>query len=231
MYRSFVKKLPQKADENLKIYESFVDSFDWKRQNTRKAPLGLETIIFADTHGYFAVRSRFEDFIYEHPKYDVCLLLGDVAYEDIDMILQYVPDYKILSVLGNHDSTNLLKQFNLIDLDGRILEYKGLKFAGLGGSHRYKCGNWPMLTQSESLEQCLDMIESYEPADILITHDKAFIKAEYDVAHTGLVGITTYVDAANPIYHLHGHQHINSTNCYKNGTIEKCVYGGKYMII
>lgn len=229
MYYSFMKKARKCAADDLHIYETFINSFEWTAAINREKIFDLDAIVFADTHGHFSQRDRFEEFIYKHSKYDVCILLGDVAYEDIDMIMQYVPDYKMMSVLGNHDSPDLLRHFGLTDLNGKLVEYKGVRFAGMGGSHRYKRGNWPMMTQCESLELCLDMIRTQEAADILITHDKAFFNAEYDIAHTGLAGITTYVNACNPIYHLHGHQHVKRLEHYKNGTIEKSVFGAEYI--
>lgn len=198
-----------------------------------KKSLGLKIIAFADTHGYFAKRERFSEFIYQHPQYDLCLLLGDHSPEDVDMILQYVPDYKILGVLGNHDSVDLYKNFRLehIDLHGKCVEVKGIKIAGIEGSHRYKRGEWPMLTQEESLELVNEMLENYEKADILISHDKPFEKEEYDIAHTGLKGITRYIKEASPAYHLHGHYHTSFTREIENNTISKCIHLAEYLEI
>lgn len=211
------------------IYEELVTELQTEHPSVKEKELGLNVIAFSDTHGIFSKRKRLEEFLYKHADYDICLLLGDHMYEDIDMILQYVPDHKIIGVLGNHDSPDLYEKFGLKDVHDDIITIKGVTISGMGGSYRYKAGNFPMMTQKESLELSFKMIKKAQDVDIFISHDKAFSKAMWDVAHVGLVGITVYINFQAPLYHIHGHLHQEYTGKYPNGTIEKSVFQAEYM--
>ena len=228
--REFMLKCRSQSPGELKIYEDLVKSLQWnKTRNCNQ--LGVDVLAFADTHGMLAANCKaFEDFLYEHAKYDVVFALGDITYNDYDILLSYIPYWKVYAVPGNHDLPDLLQKLPVCNLHSECIEIKdGIRIAGIGGSHRYKRGNWPMMTQEESLQLCMDMIENLPPADILIAHDTAFTKAELDIGHTGLVGTTCYINLVNPSYILHGHNHENRTHRYKNGTIEHSVYGMQFI--
>lgn len=88
------------------------------------------------------------------------------------------------------------------------------------GSTKYKEGNYGMYTQEEAME----IAEKLEPADILISHDKPFLKDEGDYVHDGLKGITYYLYKNKVPYHFHGHLHEEFENNLKNGCKSQCIY-------
>ena len=55
-------------------------------------------------------------------------------------------------------------------------------------------------------------------ADILISHDKAFILDNNDDVHDGLKGITEYIYKNHIPLHIHGHLHYEFEEILKNGT-------------
>jgi len=138
---------------------------------------------------------------------DVVVTLGDIPCEGLWCIS---PDF---GVLGNHDNFGLLGDW---DIHGKLVEKNGVSFAGFQGSSRYKDGPFPLYTQEESLK--LDIPK----ADVLISHDRIY-KPIMDKAHTGLMGITQYLDMYKPFLHLHGHHHKQEVYKY-NETIVVSVY-------
>ncbi|MBQ9658786.1 MAG: hypothetical protein IJV31_08490 [Clostridia bacterium] len=70
----------------------------------------------------------------ENLQYDVCLLLGDINGNYLDMILNYVPIEKIYGILGNHDEYGLLESRNIANIHSKIININGIKILGFEGS-------------------------------------------------------------------------------------------------
>jgi Icc-related predicted phosphoesterase len=144
--------------------------------------------------------------------FDKCVLLGDIGGFNLSLILSVINKDKICGVLGNHDSLDLYKRYDVEEL--HYAEINGITFVGLGGCHRYKRStDVPLLTHEESVT----MLNNAPAADVLITHDAPF-STLYNKnpnphgAHCGLRGITEYIKAKRPKFHIHGHLHINAKN-------------------
>lgn len=149
-------------------------------------------------------------------QYDVCLLLGDINGNYLDMILRYVPLEKIYGILGNHDEYGLLESRNIKNIHTKIIDINRVKILGFEGSSRYKTGNIPMYSQEESIK----ILKNCEKADILASHDSAYelYSKSNDRAHCGLKGITKYLKKNKVYLNLHGHHHINTKLKLKNET-------------
>ena len=194
--------------------------------------LGINILAFADTHYEFTKRGIIESLYQEYGEPDIVMLLGDHHPNFIDLLLQYYPENIIVGVLGNHDLKSLYRDFGLKELHGNVVNINGITIAGISGSHKYKCSdNYLLLSQDESLKIC-EVLLKQAHADILISHDKAFLKEDYDVAHCGIVGITKYIFSEKaPIVHIHGHLHRSYKQNYSNGTKEISVFGVEYLKI
>lgn len=155
-------------------------------------------------------------------QYDVCLLLGDISGNYLDMILKYVPIEKIYGILGNHDEYGLLESRNIRNIHSKVININGVKILGFEGSSRYKTGNIPMYSQEESIK----ILRKCDIADILISHDspyQLYSKAN-DKAHCGLKGITKYLKKNKIYLNIHGHHHINTDLKLNNVTSVIGVY-------
>ena len=141
-------------------------------------------------------------------EYDICILLGDINGNYLDMILKYVPNEKIYGILGNHDEFGVLESRNIKNIHEKIITVKGIKILGFQGSSRYKTGEYPMFTQKESI----NLLKKCEPADILVSHDAPFelYCKSNDMAHCGLKGISKYLKKNKVFLNIHGHHHINT---------------------
>ena len=141
-------------------------------------------------------------------QYDVCVLLGDISGNYLDMILKYVPIEKIHGILGNHDEYGLLESRNISNIHSKVINVNGVRILGFEGSSRYKIGNVPMYSQKESIK----ILRKCEVADILVSHDspyQLYSKAN-DKAHCGLKGIAKYLKKNKVYLNIHGHHHINT---------------------
>jgi len=155
-------------------------------------------------------------------QYDVCLLLGDISGNYLDMILKYVPIEKIYGILGNHDEYGLLESRNISNIHSKVINVNGVRILGFEGSSRYKTGNIPMYSQEESIK----ILRKCDIADILVSHDspyQLYSKAN-DKAHCGLKGITKYLKKNKIYLNIHGHHHINTVLKLNNDTNVVGVY-------
>ncbi|MCG2770189.1 MAG: metallophosphoesterase [Anaerolineae bacterium] len=170
----------------------------------------------------------------------------ETRYADVDLVLSCgdLPPYYlefIVTVLnvplyyvkGNHDheprvyteSKDLLLPDiskalpcpgGCVNVDGRVVEHKGLLIAGLEGSMRYKPGPY-QYTQNEMMHKVarlgtklfLRRILKGRWVDILITHAAPFeIHDGKDHCHTGFRAFLGFMRRYKPQYLIHGHSHV-----------------------
>ena len=153
---------------------------------------GINILFITDTHNCLAYTDKYLNYLksLRTTDYDSCLILGDVSGLDIDVIKSIIPKEKLFGIVGNHDSINSMEINNITNIHGKVIECKGIKIAAIMGSNRYKQGDYGMITQEESIE----IAESMETADILVSHDKAYIWDKHDNVHDGLQKIIKEVD-------------------------------------
>lgn len=188
-----------------------------------KLDKNIEIFFIADTHGTLDEK-EFSNYVKEHQNYDVCIMLGDHYVRDINIIVKYIDKNRLYGLLGNHDY-NYLSEYDIPNLNGKVLTIKNLKILGMEGSHKYKSAEFPSFTEEESIE----FFSNKEKVDILVSHDKKYDCeiAKKDLAHQGLIGITKYLYENKIPYHIHGHIHGNYENTMLNGTTEISVFGYK----
>lgn len=226
--RKFLKHAKECAPRESKYFETIVEYYTRKDKKIVERELGLKLIVISDTHGDLAFGNRFEEFMLDKNDYDLCIILGDIYGYELDKILKIIPKDKIIALRGNHDSFEVYDEYGIRNINGSIFVYKGIKFAGIEGSFRYKDTEFPSYTHYESLCMASEMPPK---ADVLITHDRMFTESRYNDAHAGLVGITYYVFENAVQWHIHGHIHESYQKEYSNGTHEKSVYGCEYIEI
>ncbi len=189
---------------------------------------GLKILFIADTHNCLNSNSEVLQYIKNQLDYNYCILLGDHSGNDLAEILKVVPHDKICGILGNHDSWQKYEQYEIYNINGKVLNINGVRIAGIGGSYKYKNSiEYALYTHEESIE----LADKLEDADILVTHDKPFIEDKHNPAHDGLKGITKYIYKNHIPLHIHGHLHEENEQILKNGTKSICVYMAKLIEI
>lgn len=175
----------------------------------------IKILAIADLHWY----TNEELVKIKNVDFDVCVLLGDIPLNAIRLIKQYTNDKPLIAVAGNHDDWNTPELGGAENIHGQCVEHCGYSFAGLSGSFRYKNGDYPMLTQRESLNLGIKLPK----ADILISHDSMYHLFSKGKSHSGLLGIDLYNLKNRVKLNICGHHHTPTVKkCF--GTATVCVF-------
>ena len=157
-----------------------------------------------------------------YPKLDLLIGCGDLPYYYLDFLVS-ATNAQMLYVLGNHDAGRQYTERGEItevmggdDMHGRGLEHKGVLFAGLEGSMRYRPGRPQQYSEIEMRVEVarllprlmMNRIRYGRYLDVLITHSPPFgIHDQPDLTHTGFKIFLTMMRVFKPRYLLHGHIH------------------------
>jgi uncharacterized protein len=119
----------------------------------------------------------------------------------------------VMFVRGNHDTNYTEDRPGGDNLDGRIIHYKGLTFAGLEGSPRYN-QDPVQYTESEMLFKMLRLapgmllrrLRHGYGVDVMVTHSPPRdIHDLPDRTHRGFQSLRLLIRLFRPRYFLHGH--------------------------
>lgn len=143
---------------------------------------------------------------------DVILSCGDLHPHYLSFLATFFTG-PVLYVHGNHDDCyEETPPEGCICIDGKVFEYEGVRFVGLGGSMRYKKGT-NQYTQKQMnwrIAKLLPRIYWKKGFDILVTHSPAWkIGDGEDLPHTGFKGFRYLLEKFTPRYFIHGHVHMN----------------------
>lgn len=151
-------------------------------------------------------RDRFADI-------DLIISCGDLkpAYLSFIVTMISAPLYYIH---GNHDQnykTNPPE--GCISIEDKIITYKGIRIAGLGGSMEYT-GGPHQYSPPQMMKRAKRLIRGSflkrKCFDILVTHSPARGLGDGDGhVHQGFPAFNWLLDTCKPKYHFHGHQHLN----------------------
>ncbi len=149
---------------------------------------------------------------------EMVLSCGDLPSDYLEYIVSML-DVPLFYVNGNHGSAGGEKAEpeGAQNVDGRVVEYKGLLVAGLEGSMRYN--NKPKYQYTEN--EMRAKIARLSPAlmmnrmrygrylDVLITHAPPFgIHDGTDLPHRGFESFLWFIKHYQPRYLIHGHVHV-----------------------
>ncbi|MFW5709009.1 MAG: metallophosphoesterase family protein [Chloroflexota bacterium] len=144
---------------------------------------------------------------------DVIVSCGDLPPVYLEFIVSIL-NVPLLYVRGNHDEIYTRQPPGGDDLNGRIMKFKGLTFAGLEGSMRYSKGSI-QYTEGEMLRKVIGMGPGImvrrlfgQKIDVLVTHSppRGIHDAE-DLPHRGFKAMLNFLHVYQPRYMLHGHVH------------------------
>jgi Icc-related predicted phosphoesterase len=162
-----------------------------------------------------SVKERFDDV-------DLVVGCGDLPSYYLEFIVSML-NVPLVHVPGNHDpaapalDSDLSPHGCANNIDGLVIEERGLLIAGLGGSIRYRPDGVNQYTQGEMARRILTMtprlwwnrLRYGRFLDILVTHapPRGIHDAE-DPAHVGFESFNRFIARFRPRYLLHGHSHV-----------------------
>lgn len=143
--------------------------------------------------------------------FDLILSCGDLKAEYLEFLVT-MAHCPLIYVHGNHDDGYNSNPEGCICAEDNIVEYNGLRILGLGGSHKYRDGDY-MFTErqmSNRIKKLWFTIRKNGGFDILLTHAPAGGLNDLDtVAHKGFDCFNTLLEKYEPSYFIHGHIHRN----------------------
>lgn len=175
----------------------------------------LTLLCISDLHSYDD-----EEFnVIKNTEYDACVLLGDIPMTAL-RVIKKINARPLFGICGNHDDWNSLNAVGIKDIHCKAVSINGYTIAGFGGSHRYKNGDYALMTQKESVS----LSKLIPKADILISHDSPYKLFGKDTAHQGLKGISAYISKNKPKINLCGHYHDKSLKSIYRKCEVQCVF-------
>ena len=149
---------------------------------------------------------------------DLIISCGDLKASYLSFLATFT-SAPVLYVHGNHDGGyNRKPPEGCVCIDDKVIVYKGIRIAGLGGSIWYNNGPH-QYTQKQMKQRVRKLWKDLllrKGIDILVTHSPAKgINDGEDHAHEGFEAFTTLLDKYKPKYFLHGHVHTTYGRKYK----------------
>ena len=160
--------------------------------------------------------------------YDLIISCGDLKPEYLEFLVT-MANCPLYYVHGNHDEVNRYEPTGCVCIDDKVVEYKGLRIMGLGGSFRYREGKY-MFSENQMKSRIFKLWPSLtrkKGIDILVTHAPARHLNDFDtMPHRGFECFNTLLDKYEPKLFIHGHIHRN----YHIGLPQRCMRGNTEVI-
>lgn len=141
---------------------------------------------------------------------DLVLSCGDLDAAYLSFLVTMI-NTPLLYVLGNHDESFEEHPPEGCDsIDGKVVEIKGVRVGGLGGSMWYN-GKDLQFTEKQMSRKVKKFIRSahkHSGLDVFISHaPPRGIHDLPDQCHTGFFAFHHIIEKLNPVVFLHGHNH------------------------
>lgn len=154
------------------------------------------------------------DFFQEDKFSDIDLILscGDLKQDYLSFLVTMIKA-PLFYVHGNHDCGYLRRPPEGCQcIDGKFVQYKGIRILGLGGSMKYK--EKPFLYTEHEMKKRINKLKFKlflnKGCDIIITHAAPKdISDEKDLCHEGFKCFVDLMDKYSPKYFFHGHVHLS----------------------
>lgn len=161
----------------------------------------LRIYVLCDIHSpdYFSMPELNPDMV------DIVFTLGDIDEGTLDYIIHMSAGIPVYGVPGNHDNHQMR---GVTNIDGKVIDHKGIRIAGMGGARKYK--NHPHHYTESAMNRRMFMMPA---ADIFISHAPPWgTSQKEDPIHQGFKSFDRYIERHEPQYWLHGHLSKNLRN-------------------
>ncbi len=144
---------------------------------------------------------------------DIIISCGDLKASYLSYLVTMIPA-PLFYVHGNHDAAYLhAPPEGCTDIDGKVIEYKGLRIGGLGGCRgqngAYQYSDLQMWKRVKKFEGA---IKKNKGLDIFVTHAAPLDRCDGDDEfHRGFEAFCHINDNYDPKYHFFGHCHLSGS--------------------
>ena len=144
---------------------------------------------------------------------DLIISCGDLSRSYLEFLVT-LGNCPLLYVRGNHDDSFAdHPPEGCLCIEDKVFRYRGIRFAGLGGSYRYQPDGINMYTEEQMARRIRKLwwkIRKNKGVDVLVTHAPAFGEGDLDtIPHRGFRCFLKFMEKYRPRYMLHGHVHRN----------------------
>ena len=141
---------------------------------------------------------------------DLIISCGDLAPEYLSFLATFT-SAPVLYVHGNHDTKyDEHPPSGCISIEDQIYVYQGVRILGLGGSMRYRPGNY-QYTEGQMrgrIRRLWFQLLRHGGFDILVAHSPASqLNDGRDLPHQGFQAFLKLIEKYHPRFFLHGHVH------------------------
>ena len=148
--------------------------------------------------------------IEKYENIDLIISCGDLSPEYLTLLGSRF-DAPVFYVRGNHDLRYLEKPpSGGINLHGKLMWFKGLRFLGLEGSRWYNGGHLQYTEQQmkQIIRKIRPVLWWNQGVDIIVSHaPPRYIHDAEDICHRGFRTFRDLIARYQPRYFLHGHVH------------------------
>lgn len=146
-------------------------------------------------------------------EFDLIIACGDLSKSYLEFLVT-MARCPLLYVHGNHDDAfDQDPPEGCVCIDDRVYTFNGVRFLGLGGSHKYKKKAKYMYTEKQMRRRIRRLwlpIWWHRGFDVLVTHAPARHINDFDsISHRGFECFRTLLERCQPSYFIHGHIHKN----------------------
>ncbi len=143
---------------------------------------------------------------------DLIISCGDLDPRYLSFLVTFA-SVPLLYVHGNHDEKyQKIPPDGCVCIDDRIYVHDGVRILGLGGSMRYKDGEYQYTERQmrRRVRKLWFQLLRYGGFDILVTHAPAYqLNDGRDLPHQGFQTFVELMEKYKPKFFLHGHVHMN----------------------
>lgn len=146
---------------------------------------------------------------------DLILSCGDLKPEYLSFLVT-MGHAPLFYVHGNHDERYQTHPPEGCDcIDGKIVEFRGMRILGLGGSPRYRPGPF-QYTEADMSRRIRRLTwRLRRGVDIVVAHAPARDLGDLeDPPHRGFAALRALIERYRPRYFLHGHVHAGYTHAF-----------------
>ncbi len=153
---------------------------------------------------------------------DLILSCGDLNAEYLTFLVT-MSNVDVIYIHGNHDEDYDRKPpEGCICIDDKIINYRGVRIFGLGGSMKYKPGKYQFTEKQmkKRIRKSWFKLLWNNVFDILLTHSPAAgINDMQDLTHRGFECFNQLIAKYKPKFFIHGHVHLSYGKSKRSQTV------------